>query len=802
MKRKKLLTKFLAVGLAVSFAMSSATGVYAMEGNADTEVNAESETDTPDETLPTDPVADPAAIDPVTEDLPDGSEETDPMDPEVQDITVTFNIDPELGTAPALTVKSGAIVSLPSPTVKDGCTFVGWKISGTEWVIKPGDTVTVMTGLDTFDAVIEGTPTTSTETPTPEKVTVTFNVDPTKGEAIPSIEADEGTTYELTAPVAKNGYTFVGWQVEGLSSLIEAGTTVDIAPGLNEFTAVFEESDEITVIFHVDEEKGEQVGSITVPQGTTFEVTAPVAKNGWKFVGWKVEGAENLITEGIQVQITPGLNEFTAVFEETDTLEVIFHVDETKGEPVGSINVPNGAVFDVTAPVAKNGWKFVGWKVEGAENLITEGIQVQITPGLNEFTAVFEETDTLEVIFHVDETKGEPVGSINVPNGAVFDVTAPVAKNGWKFVGWKVEGAETLLTEGMKVHIAPGLNEFTAVFEEADTLEVIFYVDEKKGEPVGSINVPQGTVFEVTAPVAKNGWKFVGWKVEGVETLLTEGMKVHIAPGLNEFTAVFEEADELEVIFHVDEKKGEPVGSITVPKGTVFDVTAPVAKNGWKFVGWKVEGAETLLTEGMKVHVAPGLNEFTAVFEEADEITVTFHVDETKGEPVGSITVPKGTIFDVTAPVAKPGWKFVGWKVEGAETLLTAGVQVHIAPELCEFTAVFEEDVKEQRTITITINAGENGAFSVENAGKPIVYEGISETSDEVFTLPEVKADNGYEFAGWFVQGNEEAHWAKDVTTFKAAGLAKFLEGSQVGYITITAEYKKAEEPSTEPTQP
>ena len=51
----------------------------------------------------------------------------------------------------------------------------------------------------------------------------------------------------------------------------------------------------------------------------------------------------------------------------------------------------------------------------------------------------------------------------------------------------------------------------------------------------------------------------------------------------------------------------------------------------------------------------------------------------------------------------------------------------------------------------------------------------------------------GYVFTGWEVQGEETGHWDADAKTFGIAGLAHFPEGSDEGYVTVTAQFEKAE---------
>ena len=105
--------------------------------------------------------------------------------------------------------------------------------------------------------------------------------------------------------------------------------------------------------------------------------------------------------------------------------------------------------------------------------------------------------------------------------------------------------------------------------------------------------------------------------------------------------------------------------------------------------------------------------------------------------------------------------------------------------------AIKEE--KEARDVIVNFNvAPEEGQFT-DPAGAKVVTYTIKEDSADQFLVPTVKAKEGYEFTGWLVNGKEEGFWSADAKTFGITGLAHFPEGSDTGYIVVTAQFKKAE---------
>ena len=76
-------------------------------------------------------------------------------------------------------------------------------------------------------------------------------------------------------------------------------------------------------------------------------------------------------------------------------------------------------------------------------------------------------------------------------------------------------------------------------------------------------------------------------------------------------------------------------------------------------------------------------------------------------------------------------------------------------------------------------------------------FENLPEIGDPI-ALPKVKANDGYKFTGWKVEGAGEAgHLDANATEFGYTGLAHFPKDSNVGYITLTAQFEedKTEQP-------
>lgn len=269
------------------------------------------------------------------------------------------------------------------------------------------------------------------------------------------------------------------------------------------------------------------------------------------------------------------------------------------------------------------------------------------------------------------------------------------------------------------------------------------------------------------------------------------------------------------------------------------------ANEGYEFTGWTWDGkgSGTLdvgATEFMYTDSAfyngdatTGYVTLTAQFKKVEQpatpkkhFNVTFTVASDKGSftdygagPVvfqGYEEEVGDQQYNVPAVTAKEGYKFVGWKGQGAsEIAWGADAKTFGISGLCFYQdgsyegnasieAQFEEvktepEVKKTVSVTITTN-NEQGIFPDYDGQEVIHFDNLDPNTDQQFELPKVEAKPGYEFIGWHVNGNEVGAWDADAKTFGITGLAHFEEGSNVGYLTIAAVYKAETERTVEVT--
>ena len=293
----------------------------------------------------------------------------------------------------------------------------------------------------------------------------------------------------------------------------------------------------------------------------------------------------------------------------------------------------------------------------------------------------------------------------------------------------------------------------------------------------------------------------------------------------------------VEVTFTVNSEYGSftdygkgPVTFKGLPENSTEQYSVPkvTANAGYKFVGWKGQGADVIeWGANASTFGVPGLCYFAegsnvgyasieAVFEEVPVSGKTVEVTFTVNPEYGSFTeYGEGPVtfknidaestqqFEVPKVTANAGYKFVGWKGQGADVIeWDANASTFGVPGLCYFAegsnvgyasieAVFEEVPVSGKTVEVTFTVNPDYGTFTEYGEGPVTFKNIDAESTQQFEVPKVTAKAGYKFVGWKGQGADVIEWDANASTFGVPGLCYFAEGSNVGYASIAAVFEK-----------
>ena len=305
--------------------------------------------------------------------------------------------------------------------------------------------------------------------------------------------------------------------------------------------------------------------------------------------------------------------------------------------------------------------------------------------------------------------------------------TAYVIFNGWTVDGEPIDLATYRITANTKI-----------VADVTHKYEVNFMVD---GENYHNEIVLKNANVTPPAAPTKNGYVFDGWTIDGnsVVNLTTYTVTQNVT-----FTAKF--TKQYSVVFKYEDTtlKNETVKSGNYATAPTATSTAYKVFNGWKVNGVAVNVSEYRITADT-VFVADITYKYDVKFM-ADGKTHNTQIVERNGKP----TVP--------ANPTKPNYVFVGWSIDGTNTV---NVSNYTVTENVTFTAVFRVD-----KFTVTFKNGNTTVATqeVQNGGYA--------------TMPTFNSDT---FVGWTVDGKTVVNLSTYKITANTTFTAKFGTWTRLG---------------------
>ena len=226
---------------------------------------------------------------------------------------------------------------------KEGYTFTGWTATGLPANANfDGATVTFKMPANkvTLNAKYIAN--------TPKKYTVTMGEKNTEY----TVDAD----VSITAP-EKDGYTFTGWEVTGLSADVDTTkATITFKMPANNVTLTPQYTENVSETYTVT--MGEEETDYAVDADVS--ITAP-EKDGYTFTGWKVTGlSADVDTTKATITFKMPANNVTLTPQYTENVSETYTV--TMGEEETDYAVD--ADVSITAP-EKDGYTFTGWDAVG-----------------------------------------------------------------------------------------------------------------------------------------------------------------------------------------------------------------------------------------------------------------------------------------------------------------------------------------------------------------------------------------------------------------------------------------------------
>ena len=342
--------------------------------------------------------------------------------------------------------------------------------------------------------------------------------------------------------------------------------------------------------------------------------------------------------------------------------------------------------------------------------------------------------------------------------------TAYVIFNGWTVDGEPIDLATYRITANTKI-----------VADVTHKYEVNFMVD---GENYHNEIVLKNANVTPPAAPTKNGYVFEGWTIDGNSVV---NLNAYTVTQNVTFTAKF--TKQYSVVFKYEDTtlKNETVKSGNYATAPETNSTAYKVFNGWKVNGVAVNVSEYRITSDT-VFVADITYKYDVKFI-ADGKTHNTQIIERNGKPI------------VPANPTKPNYVFVGWSIDGTNTV---NVSNYTVTENVTFTALFRVDkftvTFKNGNATVATQEVQNGGYATMPTFTSDTFVGWTVDGKTVINLSTYKITANTTFTakfGTWTRLGDDMHYVYGDSTMNSVDIA--VSGLKAGdKIKVTANYIKA----------
>ncbi len=230
------------------------------------------------------------------------------------------------------------------------------------------------------------------------RYTITF--DTAGGSEIAPITQDYDTAITAPADPTREGYTFIGWDMEIPTTMPAENMTVTAQWEINQYTITF------------DTAGGSEIAPITQDYGTAITAPADPTREGYTFIGWDTEIPTTMPAENMTVIAQWEINQYTITF------------DTAGGSEIAPITQDYGTAITAPADPTREGYTFIGWDKAIPTTMPAENMTVTAQWEINQYTITF------------DTAGGSEIAPITQEYGTAITAPADPTREGYTFIGW------------------------------------------------------------------------------------------------------------------------------------------------------------------------------------------------------------------------------------------------------------------------------------------------------------------------------------------------------------------------------
>ena len=337
------------------------------------------------------------------------------------------------------------------------------------------------------------------------KKSVTYKVlfDSNGGSEVDEQNIKNGEFVKRPNDPIKNGSLFIEWDLD--DKLYDFSSKVDSDIKLKAKWKEIDNNQEVYLV-KFDSDGGSTLSNLVVNKGEKIgNVKIPV-REGYKFVGWMIDGNLFNFDQGIYSNIELKARWLENGAEDSklnDREEFIVNFDSNGGEILYSVKVRAGERVNKPTDPVRNGYKFKGWFLNNNLHDFNISVNMNIT-----LVAMWEEgvvDNSLKHTITYDSNGGSEVAAQEVVSGTEAIPPEVPTRKGYIFKRWNLYGSEYKFNKKVT-------DDITLVAEWKKTYVVNYY---SKDRLYSSQTVEEGLNATSTPAPKNDGYIFKGWTLDG-----------------------------------------------------------------------------------------------------------------------------------------------------------------------------------------------------------------------------------------------------------------------------------------------
>ncbi len=511
----------------------------------------------------------------------------------------------------------------------------------------------------------------------------------------------------------KTGYTFVGWTSSDITTptknvIIEKGSTENV-----KFTANFT-ANKYNVIFDVNGGSELEENDLEVIYDNSYTLPK-TEKTGYKFKGWY--NGEELVNDGIwKMDSNVTLTAKWEIITYKINYELNGGVNSNQNLQNYNYEYSDISIYNPT----KTGYTFIGWKVNGEEELVIEYVVKHNSLGNITLEAIFT-PNTYKLTLDVNGGNSLEKDEIEIKYDEKLSLEVP-NRTGYTFAGWyketsKVENGTWKYLEDVTLTAKWNIINYTIKYNLDDGVNSSSNVS---GYTYESDDI---TISEPT----KTGYTFLGWTYGDIIVPEKEVVISHNSTGDIELNAYFQ-VNTYYITYDVNGGNELDQNVVGIVYGTNFSLITPT-KDGYEFSGWYIDSTKFVSGKWTKTNDVTLTAKWTLV-----NYSISYILDGGKSSYNPAKYNYEYQDIVISNPT-KTGYTFIGWSINDSTDLyIDYVIKQHSFGNL---VLKANWQVNEYK-LSLDINGGNELDQDVFN---------IEYGSD--FSLPE-PSRTGYTFGGWY----------------------------------------------------